>query len=242
MENIIKDNIKIFESEDGLSRNAAVDIASLLNEFIKKRGTGSIVLSGGNTPRNIYQYLGNNFSEKVDWNKVYFFWGDERCVAPEDDDSNYKSAKINLLSKISVPEKNVFRIAGELKPKDASEDYEKKLRKFFFGEKLPSFDIVLLGIGSDGHTASLFPKGKALKIEDKWVAEDYIEKLKSWRVTMTIPVLNNSKNILFIASGKDKSNIVSIILSDGDSDLPAKLIKPVSGKVFYYLDKDAATD
>jgi 6-phosphogluconolactonase len=240
MEDIIKSTIKIFETGEGLSRNAAIDIALLLNEFIKIRGTSTIVLSGGETPKNIYQYLGSNFAEKVDWNKIYFFWGDERCVGPDDEDSNYRLAKINLLTKIPVPEKNKFRILGELEPHEASEDYERKLKKFFFGEKLPSFDIVLLGIGNDGHTASLFPKGKALKIEDRWVTEDYIEKLKSWRVTMTLPVFNNSKNILFIASGREKSNIINKILYDDNSNAPAKLIRPLSGRVFFYLDKAAA--
>jgi len=240
MENIISSNIKVFETPDGLSRNAAVDLVNMLNEYIKKKGTCTIVLSGGNTPIKIYWYIAENFTEKVDWTKVYFFWGDERCVPPDDDDSNFKSANLNLLTKIGIPGRNIFRIKGELSPKQAADEYEEELKKFFLGQRLPSFDVVLLGIGSEGHTASLFPGSKAMKENNRWVIEDYIQKLKSWRITLTVHVLNNSRDIVFIAGGKNKSNIINKILKNRDPELPASMIKPTTGRVSFYLDKDAA--
>ena len=232
--------VKIFNNEEQLFNNAAKEITELINFFISKNNKCTWVLSGGSTPNKLYEIICNNYNDKVNWEKVFIFWGDERCVPPENDESNYKSAKIHLLDKLPIPQQNIFRIPGELLPIEAAEIYESELKDFFPGDGLPSLDILLLGIGKDGHTASLFPEGKALLENNKWVTADFINKLNTWRVTITLPVINNSKNIIFIASGSDKASIVNRVLNDKNASLPAQKVNPLIGKLYWFLEKNAA--
>jgi 6-phosphogluconolactonase len=181
------------------------------------------------------------FKENVNWDNVFFFWGDERCVPPDDKDSNYRMAYETLLSHIDVPEKNIFRIKTEMTHEDAALDYEKRLKAFFPKEKYPSFDIVLLGLGEDGHTASLFKGTSAVNEKEKLVVDNYSETLGKWRITMTLHVFNNSKNVKFLVSGNNKADILKSIIIDKNTTLPAAKINPGKGILTWYLDKDAAS-
>lgn len=235
----MSDNIRVFESSEELFENAAASIINLANGFININGKCTFVLSGGNTPKNLYNLLSSvKYKNSVNWQKVFFFWGDERDIPPDSKDSNYKMVYDNLLSKLDIPHENIFRIKTELGHREAANDYEKRLREFFPEVMFPSFDIVLLGLGEDGHTASLFPGSLALNESEKWVVDNYIEKLKAWRITLTFPVLNNAKNVIFLISGKEKAKAVRAVLRDKDISKPATLIKPKSGNLIWYLEKN----
>ena len=235
----MSDNIRIFENSKELYENAAATIINLVNEFINNNDKCTFVLSGGNTPRNLYKLLlDDRYKNYVNWQKVYFFWGDERDVSPEDKDSNYKMAYDNLLSNLNIPQDNVYRIKTEFGHERAAVDYENILREYFPDVQFPSFDIVLLGLGEDGHTASLFPGSEALREKKKWVVDNYVEKLNVWRITLTYPVLNNAKNVIFLVSGKEKVDAVKSVLNDKDKLFPAVNIIPLSGNLIWYLVKN----
>ncbi len=243
MENIVAASnaeIKIFKNDTELHLNAAGYICASIRHFINSRGKCTAVLSGGNTPKKLYDVISNSYKESVEWNKVFFFWGDERCVPPSSNESNYKMANEHLLSKLPVPKENIFRIPGEKSPEEAAVLYETELEYYFGKAPLPSFDIMLLGVGTDGHTASLFPGTDALKIKNKMVVPVHNENLKSWRVTMTFPVINNSKDILIIAEGKEKTGIIDKIFNDENTPLPIKNINALNGKLTWFIDKDAS--
>jgi 6-phosphogluconolactonase len=236
----MKPEIKIYNGESELFKNAAEYICSLINYFINDFNKCTLVLSGGKTPKKLFEILSGTYRESVNWSKVYFFWGDERCVPPDDSESNFRMANEYLLSKINVPKENIFRIPSEKPPAEAAEEYEQNMRSFFGDKSFPSFDIVLLGIGNDGHTASLFPETEVLEIKDKWTAAVYVEKLKSQRITLTYPVFNNSKNILLLADGKSKSDIIGHAYTDKNAGLPVQKINPSEGKFIWFLDKESS--
>jgi 6-phosphogluconolactonase len=244
MENIVISNnseVKIFKNDLELHENTAGYLSASIRHHINRNGRCTFVLSGGNTPKKLYDTLSKNYKDTIDWSKVYIFWGDERCVPPTSVESNFKMTYEHLITKIPLPEKNYFRIEGELPPVEAAEKYEKILIDFFGNKLTPSFDIMLLGIGKDGHTASLFPGTKVLNVRDKLVSEVFVKRLNSWRVTLTLPVINSSKNIIFIAEGTDKSEIVSDVINSKNENLPATKIKPSDGKLLWLLDKNAAS-
>ena len=233
--------IKIYKSEGDLFHHAAGAISMLINEFLNEYGKCTFVLSGGSTPKNLYRILGSErFREHINWDNVYIFWGDERCVPPESDESNYKMANDSLLSHIQIHEKNIFRIKGELAPEASANEYEERIKEFFAGKKLPSFDVILLGLGEDGHTASLFPGSNALIENEKWVVENYAEVQHKWRITMTLKAINNARNIAFLVSGKNKAGVVKEVIRKKNPEMPASLINPSTGNLTWYLDKDAA--
>src|SRR4030095_5618772 len=211
MERSVNTEINIYSTPEEMFAKAADEICSLINYYLNEFNRCSVVLSGGNTPKKLFEILGKEYNERIKWGRVFFFWGDERCVPPDDDESNYKMAKEYLFSFISVPDSNIFRILGEKPPEEAAAKYEAALKHFFEGQAIPQFDLILLGIGNDGHTASLFPGTTAIDTTDKWVDYLYVEKLKSWRITLTFPVINKAKNILFIVDGKGKSEIINKI-------------------------------
>lgn len=236
----MKPEIKIYNGENELFKNAAEYICSLINYFINDFNKCTLVLSGGKTPKKLFKILSLSYRESVNWNKVYIFWGDERCVPPDDSESNFRMANEYLLSKINVPGENIFRIPAEKPPAEAAAEYEQNMRRFFGDKSFPNFDITLLGIGDDGHVASLFPKTEVLEIKDKWAAAVYVEGLKAWRITLTYPVINNSKNILFIAAGKRKSDIIEKAFTDKKANLPVQKISPSEGKIIWFLDKESS--
>jgi 6-phosphogluconolactonase len=197
------------------------------------------VLAGGSTPKATYGILARDYAERIDWSRVHVFFGDERNVPPDHEDANYRMAREALLD--HVPIGGVHRMRGELPPDEAAAAYEVELREFFGAEKLPRFDLILLGIGGDGHTASLFPETPALEVHDRWVVANPVPKLDTTRITLTVPVINAARSVVFLAAGKDKAEALKEIL-EGDADpreYPAKLVQPLGGPE-WMLDRAAA--
>jgi 6-phosphogluconolactonase len=231
--------IRIFPTIQDLSIVAA-------DLFVKlsKEGNGrfSIALSGGSTPKALYQMLAENpYRDIVRWADCYFFWGDERFVPLDHPDSNFRMAHEALLSKVAVPEQNIFPIRTEgMDPASAAVAYEKLLRNFF-GE-IPEFDLIFLGLGEDGHTASLFPSTNALNESDRWVAENFVEKLNTYRITFTFPVINRAANVVFLVSGESKAGVLKKVLEGplGPERLPAQSIRPSPGKLIFLVDQASA--
>lgn len=241
-----KRKILVVAHSEELSRVAAEEFVVHAETAVRKKGFFTVALSGGSTPKGLYRKLaGGPYREKIPWSKVHFFWGDERCVPPGHPDSNYHMARESLFNKVPIPEVNIYRMPAELEDHDrAAAEYEKTIRTFFHlaaGEK-PSFDLVLLGMGDDGHTASLFPRTSALEDRDHLVSANYIEKLSAWRLTLTVPVINRAAQILFLISGESKASVLREVL-EGDFQplrLPSQLIRPVHGRLLFIADRLAA--
>jgi 6-phosphogluconolactonase len=225
---------------------AAEEVVHTANEAIAARGQFTIALSGGSTPKNLYNLLATNARTALPWDRMYFFFGDERHVPPTDPDSNYRMADEAMLSKVPVPAGNVFRFAAE--NADAAEvasEYEKTLRKFFQlqPDGVPRFDLILLGMGPDGHTASLFPGTAGLQEKSRLVIANWVEKLKTSRLSFTFPVLNAARCVTFLVSGTDKAAVLKTVLEENvpGEQYPAKLVHPTDGKLIWLLDVAAAS-
>ena len=227
-----------------LSAQAAAEFVRQANERSATAGRFVVALSGGSTPRALYSLLaGAEFQSQVPWDRVHFFWGDERCVPPDHPDSNYRMAFETLLSKAPVPEKNIHRLEAELAPEAAAARYEKAIRDFFSlaDSAWPAFDLIFLGLGDDGHTASLFPGSEALHENKRLVAAAYVEKLKTYRITLTLPVLNRAANIIFLVAGASKAAILRDVLQrESSKNLPARQIDPPNGRLIWFVDQAAA--
>ncbi len=236
--------IKILPDEETLIRQSADEVTGLINQTLAEKDICTFVLSGGSTPKALYSKLASApYRKTVRWEKVHLFWGDERCVPPDHQDSNYRMVKESLLDHIDLPPENIHRISGEKPPDVAAQEYEQEVRKYVSGAcGIPRFDITLSGIGDDGHTASLFPGTPVLKEQKKLVASVYVPGLKSWRITLTFPVINNSKVILFLVKGSSKARIMSQVLNGNSSGnrYPVQKINPTDGKKIWFLDKKAA--
>ena len=233
-------NVEVYENPEGLAEAAAVEFAARAAEAIKERGRFTVALAGGSTPKATYDILARDYAGRIDWSKVHVFFGDERSVPPDDDDSNYKMAREALLN--HVPVGSMHRMQGELPPDEAAEAYEEELRGFFGPEELPRFDLILLGIGGDGHTASLFPETSALEVHDRLVVANPVLKLETTRITLTVPVINAAHAVYFLVAGEGKADALSHILG-GDADpraYPASLIQPQEGPT-WMLDQQAAS-
>ena len=233
---------RIFATPADIFRAAAEEFAQLASDAVQKDGKFSVVLSGGYTPKGLYDLLASGATPGIPWDRICFFWGDERHVPPDHADSNYRVAKEALLSKVPVRPENIFRIHAEEKDADvAAKNYEQEIRKSFHlspGD-FPRFDLTLLGLGPDGHTASLFPGTTALQEQNRLVVANWVEKFNAHRITLTLPVLNHSRVVLFLVSGKEKAAALKQIFSKEASDLPAKLVRP-DGKLLWFVDEDAA--
>jgi 6-phosphogluconolactonase len=236
-----------------LARAAAEYFVTVAIEAIAARGWFAVVLSGGSTPRATYALLSTEeFASRVDWSRVHIFWGDERCVPPDHSDSNYRMAREALLDHVLLPACNVHRIRGEMNPEEAAADYERALRSFFgwqprgkeIGDErpVPRFDLVLLGMGEDGHTASLFPGTAALHEGTRWVVAHYVDKLGAWRVTLTLVAINAAAHVVFIVSGAGKAERLQQVLAGPYQPdvLPAQLIRPGGGHLLWLVDAAAA--
>ena len=240
-------DIVICRDAADLNRRAAEEFIRLARRAVQSADRFTVALAGGSTPKGLYKLLAlDACKERVPWTKVHLFWGDERCVAPGHPDSNYRMVREALLSRISIPAGNVHRMAGEHEPGLAASEYENDLKKSFHlsGGVLPRFDLVLLGIGEDGHTASLFPGSAALGESGHMVVAHYVEKLKAYRLTLTLAVLNHAAEIVFLISGRNKADIVKDILAnDGASSmLPAARIQPLAGRLTWLITQDAAAE
>lgn len=236
-------NVRVLPDIDGVSREAAMIFINAAKSSIVSQGRFTVAMSGGSTPIRFFALLRSDiYADKVDWSRTHLFWVDERCVPKEDKDSNFKGAWDSLLSHVPIPESNIHRIIGERTPANGALEYEKDLTTFFGADTLPAFDLVFLGMGEDGHTASLFPASDSLKENKKLTVPVYIEKLKSWRVTLTLPVLNNAKSTVFLVTGKNKADVLKKILRRDESakNYPASLIKPDNESLIWLIDRDAA--
>jgi 6-phosphogluconolactonase len=231
----------------GLFQAAAEEVIRAATSAIGQRGRFTIALAGGSTPRNLYTLIAANASASLPWDQMFFFWGDERHVPPDDPESNYRMAQETLLSKVPVPAANIFRIPSENPDAAAAaEAYEQTLRKFFElapGE-FPRFDLILLGMGPDGHTASLFPESAALQETSRLVVANWVEKLKASRITLTLPVLNAACCVVFLVSGMDKAAVLHEVLEDNApaEKYPSKLVQPSEGKLIWLVDRAAASE
>lgn len=232
----------IFANASELATGAANAIAAHAEQAIAARGRFDVALSGGSTPLSAYARLSAPpLRDSVDWQSVHVFWSDERCVPPDDAQSNYAAAKAALLDHVAIPEDNIHRMRGELPPNQAAEDYRQQLAEHFHTPTFPVFDLILLGLGTDGHTASLFPGSAALRTGEVPVTENYVSSLESWRLTFTLPLINSARNVAFMVSGVGKAAMVSEVLTQGGRPLPAKAVNPHSGGLTWLLDRDAAS-
>jgi 6-phosphogluconolactonase len=241
----MKLNRRVSPDIEALSHAVLTEILANVKEAIARRGRFGIALSGGHTPAKLYTLWGasDKYRNETPWNKVHIFWGDERYVPANDPLSNYRMTKETLLSHVPIPEANVHPVPTDLPtPEKAAEAYEGELRKYF-GAAKPAFDVTLLGIGGEGHTASLFPGSPALEEKTRWVLPVVAPATPPNRLTFTPVVLDQSVNTYFLVAGKDKREILSAIENESDrkpSEYPASRIRPVDGRVIWFLDQAAA--
>ncbi len=236
--------IQVFPTTAALTYGAAEKISAVLSAAQVNRGVVSLALSGGSTPRAVYELLASPvYRNRIDWQHLQIFWGDERCVPPESSESNYRMGYQALLRHVPVPSRHIHRIRGELPPAEAARAYEIELHNAFgiAPAEIPQLSLVLLGLGDDGHTASLFPGSSAARESRRLVAETFVERLSTWRVTMTYPLLKNAGAILFLVSGTSKSEIVRSVVQELRPELPASAFVRFADTVTWYLDHDAAS-
>jgi 6-phosphogluconolactonase len=235
--------VEVAENAEALSHLVAEQFVRLTTDAIASRGRCAVALSGGSTPKSVYQLLAAPaFRTRVRWSDIHFFWGDERHVSPDHPDSNYRMAVEAMLSKVPVPPANVHRVRSELSDAEqAARDYEGVVRACVGGEPTPQFDLIHLGIGTDGHTASLFPGSVALEERERLCVANWIEKFNGYRITLTLPVLNVARAVTFVVKGTEKASVVQRVLGDSDGPrLPAQLVRPADGTLWWMLDRAAA--
>lgn len=239
--------VEVFEDLARLTRRAAEIFVDASNRAVAQRGRFAVVVSGGRTPEGLYRLLADaaEYRDRIPWRASHFFWGDERCVPPAHPDSNFKMAFSAMLSKLDLPAENIHRIRAELPSAQAAQDYEDELRRFFsLGEgQWPEFDLVLLGMGPDGHTASLFPGSEAVREKKRLVLAPWVPKLSSFRITLTPPVFNAAKAVTFLVAGEDKAVALEAVL-EGEPDpeqFPAQAIQPKAGSLIWLVDRPAAS-
>ncbi|MBA2441558.1 MAG: 6-phosphogluconolactonase [Rubrobacter sp.] len=232
-------SIEVYESPQELAEAAARDFAARAEEAVGRRSRFVVALAGGSTPEATYEALAREYAGSSFWSSTHVFFGDERPVPPDHEDSNYRMAETALLRHVSPA--SVHRMRGELPPAQAAREYEQDLRGLFGDEGgLPVFDLVHLGLGDDGHTASLFPGTAALDTGDRWAVENPVEKLGVTRLTLTAPAINAARAVHFLVAGEGKADAVKEVLQ-GDADpreYPAKLIRP-AGELAWLLDRAA---
>ncbi len=238
----LPDSVRVAPDLESLSRSAAELFAATAADAIDRRGRFAVALSGGSTPGRLYRLLSTTaYRDKVPWSHCHFFWGDERLVDLDHPDSNYRLAWEALLSHLPLARDQIHPVpVGSGNPEAVAQDYEGEMRRFFGDGSLPCFDLILLGLGSDGHTASLFPGSPALDETHRWVVPTPPGRLPPNipRVTLTLPVLNAARKALFLVSGSDKAAVLQRILK-GDGELPAARVHPPEGELIWLVDRAA---
>ena len=235
-------SIRVFKSRDLLELKAAEEIIRIIGIAIKDRGTCSVALSGGETPRHIYARLATEPSAKsLNWSNVHLFFGDERSVPPTDPLSNFGMVERELISHIDIPASNIHRIMGEIRPDDAARQYTADLKTAFAREDV-RFDLFLLGLGEDGHTASIFPRTSSVEELHDLVCSTYVPQLETWRVSLTLRTINHARCVLFLVSGAKKARVLGRVLNAERpiKDLPATMVGPNNGTLQWMVDADAA--
>jgi 6-phosphogluconolactonase len=248
----VRGNVDIFPDGGALTAAAAEHFVAAAAAAIDATETFSVALSGGSTPRALFTALASpEYASRIQWSAVHIFWGDERCVGPADADSNYRMARETLLDHVPVRAANIHRMRGEEGPAAAAERYERELRAAFETPTGPPrsvpgarFDLALMGLGTNGHTASLFPHLQAVREQTRWVMAENVEVLKMWRITLTPVILNRSAEIVFLVTGKEKAAILRRVLYGAreTDDLPAQSIAPVDGRLRWMVDTAAASE
>lgn len=237
--------VKKFESVEALNRFAAEAFVMLSSEAIGERGRFTVALSGGSTPKKLYEMLASDeFRNRIEWDNVHIFWGDERCVPPNSPNSNYRMANEALLSKVPIPSGNIHRFFAELgDPKNIAKKMEMELRASFSltgnaatnEERFPRFDLIFLGMGTDGHTASLFPGTSALNEQKRTVIENFVPTFDAYRLTLTFPTINNAREIIFLVAGSDKAVVLDEVLNGKyqPEKFPSQGVKPTNGNLLF---------
>ena len=234
--------IRTYKNLEAVSRAAAEIFVEKVVDALSARGRFAVALSGGGTPRRLYNLLAESpIREKIQWKAVHVFWGDERCVPPGDPRSNARMARLALLDHVPLPAENIHPVPCDRSPREAATRYENEI-KAFFGTKAPAFDMVLLGLGDNAHTASLFPHTPVLDEKDRWVAEVYVSEQDMHRVTLTAPIINQAREVLFLVSGQGKAKALKQVLQGPfrPHDFPAQLIRTKAGHGLWLVDHDAA--
>ena len=235
--------VEKLETPWNLARAAARHFVGRSLEAVAIRGLFTVALSGGSTPRSLYEVLADPdepFRALIPWSNIHFFWSDERHVLPDHQDSNYRMAYEAMLSHVPVSEGNVHRVSSENPDAAAAaRAYEETLVEVTKAS-LPQLDLILLGLGTDGHTASIFPGSEVLHEAKRLVAAPWVEQLKTYRITMTLPLINNAASVLFLVSGTEKAEIVKDVLQ-GPKRYPAQEVKPANGELLWMLDREAAS-
>lgn len=237
-------DVRIFSDERALVEAEAERFVSLTRDAIAARGRCLVALSGGSTPRPLYELLATRpYADRIDWTRVELFFGDERCVPPDHPESNYRMAREALIDRVAIPPANVHRIRGEDDPVEAADAYERTLRAWLGTGDPPlrSFDIVLLGLGEDGHTASMFPGTSAPTETHRWAMAVHVERPRDmWRVTLTTVVLNAAADVTFLVAGAGKAARLREVVDDVGERLPAQRIRPARGELHFMVDAAAA--
>jgi 6-phosphogluconolactonase len=235
-------NVRVLPDDEAAAHAAARIFTEAAADAISLRNRFSVALSGGSTPHKLFHLLGSSHRDKIAWGQAHIFWADERCVPPDHEQSNFSVAHEALISRIGIPAENIHRIRGELMPEEAAEKYGHDLRAYFGTAGIPGFDLIFLGLGEDGHTASLFPGGKAVSETKRLAVPAYSSRARNWRVTLTLPVLNNAALVVFLVTGKTKAGIIREILAKGNRNpYPAGAVRPEHGRIIWLLDEDAAS-
>ncbi|MGH7530340.1 MAG: 6-phosphogluconolactonase [Gemmatimonadales bacterium] len=237
--------IDVFATSEALAHAAASRFVAAADEAIRASGRFAVALSGGSTPNTLYSRLATEpYVSRVPWPRVQWFWGDERCVPPHDPASNYRMAREALLDRVPVSESSVHRIRGEDDPAAAAAAYERTLQESFADAANARLDLVLLGMGADGHTASLFPGGAAVRERERWVMAEYVTAVSMWRVTLTRVLINAAAHVLFLVTGREKAATLRRVLEGPyrPDVLPAQAIGRPGGRPRWLVDADAAAE
>lgn len=241
----MKKEIYLFDDITGLANRLAGDFRKALDEKASGGGSLTVALSGGHTPKAFFEVLAAPpYGDSLPWDKVVFYWGDERCVPPDNDESNFKMTDLSLLSRIKIPEANIRRVLGETPPEKEAVRYAKEIKDNIppGGNGFPRFDWILLGMGDDGHTASLFPGAPTLKEREKICVVATHPQTGQKRVSITFPVIDNADRVSFLVAGSEKEPVLKEILNKGSRPLPypASMVHPTDGVLEWYVDKAAA--
>ncbi|MEJ0102461.1 MAG: 6-phosphogluconolactonase [Bacteroidota bacterium] len=237
-------NLNVSADTEEMSKRVAEWIIQYINETVKKQDRFTIVLSGGNTPKKLYQLLSSpSYIDRIDWKKLHFFWGDERYVPFTDERNNAKMCFDNLLNHVPIVKKQVHVMQTDIAPEVSAAAYEKILHEYFHRKK-HSFDLVLLGLGDNAHTLSLFPGYDIIHEKEKWTDAFYLEEQKMYRISLTVPIVNKAARIAFLVSGADKAaSLYNVLFGEHDPDLyPAQVIQPFNDETYWFTDKAAAAD
>jgi len=238
-------NVFIFDTPEQVAQAAAERFVDYSAASSADHGSFSVALAGGSTPRRAYELLGSDeFKNRVNWSVVHLFFGDERMVPPDAAESNYRMVNDALLARVPLPPQNVHRINGEIEPEESAALYEAELKSFFATTSWPRFDLILLGMGDDGHTASLFPGGDALNETAKCVVATRHPQSGQARISLTLPVINQSARVVFLVTGKKKAApLVRVLRGEGaNEELPARKVTPVNGILEWLVDRSAASE